>query len=284
MIVQEAFLEEAFQGSPYRRPIVGYPDDFLGLGRREVEGFFKARYRPEKLTCAVVGEVDPEEVERLAMKYFGAWQPANRAVTPGLDRWLPVEGGELLEQTAPREVRMVLPAGPYLQEGYRRPPTSDPDSIVLDVISDVLNGGRSARFQKNLVEPGKALYSSLADTFPQGKLSNLFMVAGVPGKGYSTDDLAKLMRQELNAFSENGVEEKELARIKKKTRADLLSLLASNSTMANLLCSYHAKTGDFRNLFREPLRVDQVTSEVVKRVAQKVFNPSNRTSGHVLPP
>ncbi|CAI7878476.1 unnamed protein product, partial [Closterium sp. NIES-54] len=49
--------------------------DFDRLGRKEVEAFFQQHYTPDKLTCAVVGDVSAAEVERLATKYFAPWQP-----------------------------------------------------------------------------------------------------------------------------------------------------------------------------------------------------------------
>ncbi|CAI5510685.1 unnamed protein product [Closterium sp. Naga37s-1] len=71
----EAFAQKAFPHSPYGRPTIGYPSDFDRLGRKEVEAFFQQHYTPDKLTCAVVGDVSAAEVERLATKYFAPWQP-----------------------------------------------------------------------------------------------------------------------------------------------------------------------------------------------------------------
>ncbi|CAI7814599.1 unnamed protein product, partial [Closterium sp. NIES-53] len=71
----EAFAQRAFPNSPYGRPTIGYPSDFDRLGRKEVEAFFQQHYTPDKLTCAVVGDVSAAEVERLATKYFAPWQP-----------------------------------------------------------------------------------------------------------------------------------------------------------------------------------------------------------------
>ncbi|CAI5476671.1 unnamed protein product [Closterium sp. Yama58-4] len=71
----EAFAQRAFPNSPYGRPTIGYPSDFDRLGRKEVKAFFQQHYTPDKLTCAVVGDVSAAEVERLATKYFAPWQP-----------------------------------------------------------------------------------------------------------------------------------------------------------------------------------------------------------------
>ncbi|CAI5990678.1 unnamed protein product, partial [Closterium sp. NIES-65] len=78
----EAFAQRAFPHSPYGRPTIGYPSDFDRLGRKEVEAFFQQHYTPDKLTCAVVGDVSAAEVERLATKYFAPWQPITSPSEP----------------------------------------------------------------------------------------------------------------------------------------------------------------------------------------------------------
>jgi len=79
----ESFLQQSFASLPYGRPVIGTVGDFERLGRREVEAFFRRRYRPDRLTCALVGDVDPVVVRRLATQYFGAYtrpfpSPTNR--------------------------------------------------------------------------------------------------------------------------------------------------------------------------------------------------------------
>lgn len=58
---QEAFLGTAAANN-YRRPIIGYEGDVAGLGRREVEAFFRERYGPRNLAIAIVGDTTPEKV------------------------------------------------------------------------------------------------------------------------------------------------------------------------------------------------------------------------------
>ena len=58
---QEAFLAAAASNN-YRRPIIGYELDVAGLGRREVEAFFRERYGPRNLVIAIVGDTTPEKV------------------------------------------------------------------------------------------------------------------------------------------------------------------------------------------------------------------------------
>jgi predicted Zn-dependent peptidase len=64
---------------------------------------------------------------------------------------------------------------------------------------------------------------------------------------------------------------------KTRTRADLLRGLADNQGLANDLAEYQTRYGDWRELFLQLDKVDKVTKADIRRVANLVFIPSNRT-------
>jgi predicted Zn-dependent peptidase len=68
---------------------------------------------------------------------------------------------------------------------------------------------------------------------------------------------------------------------KTRTKADLIRGLASNSGLAQQLAIYQTRYGDWRELFRYLDKVDKVTKEDIRRVANKVFQDSNRTLGAI---
>ncbi|GFR44626.1 hypothetical protein Agub_g5914, partial [Astrephomene gubernaculifera] len=80
----------------YRRPVIGFEQDFAAIGRREVQAFFDTFYGPANLTVALVGDVQPEQVHRLAERYWGEWEgPPGYQVQPrGTSIWgVAQEGG-----------------------------------------------------------------------------------------------------------------------------------------------------------------------------------------------
>jgi predicted Zn-dependent peptidase len=68
---------------------------------------------------------------------------------------------------------------------------------------------------------------------------------------------------------------------KTRTRADLLRGLADNQGLANSLAQYQTRFGDWRELFRQLDKVDKVTKADIRRVANEVFVPSNRTESWI---
>jgi predicted Zn-dependent peptidase len=51
--------------------------------------------------------------------------------------------------------------------------------------------------------------------------------------------------------------------------------------LANNLAEYQTRYGDWRELFNQLDRVDKVTKADIRRVANKVFIPSNRTEAWI---
>lgn len=271
----EVFLEEAFTEHPYRRPIIGYADDLYVATREDVQAFFDRYYGPNNLVAAIVGDVDPAEVQAMATAYFGRF-PA---------RSLPARV-EVTEppQTAPKEFTLTLPSQPWYLEGYHRPSLNDPDHAIYGMIESILVSGRTARLYKGLVEDQRvALDVGSINGFPGDKYPTLLVLYAVTAPGVLPDDIAPAFEAELDRLINEPVTEAELDRVKTQARAGLLRQLSSNGGMAALLAEYEAKTGSWRNIFSELAAIEAVTAADVQRVAAATFRPENRTVGKIVP-
>ena len=67
--------------------------------------------------------------------------------------------------------------------------------------------------------------------------------------------------------------------VKTRAKANLIRALDSNEGLAQDLAIYQTMYGDWRELFRTVDRIEAVTKADVKRVANQVFVPTNRTVG-----
>ncbi|MGD1906500.1 MAG: M16 family metallopeptidase [Leptolyngbyaceae cyanobacterium] len=271
----EVFLEESFEQHPYRRPVIGYEEDLFNATRAKIDRFFHQYYGPNNLTATVVGDVDPTEVKAMAEAYFGRYTA----------RALPAEV-EINEppQTAPKDFTLALPSQPWYLEGYHRPGITHPDHAIYGMIESILVNGRTARLYKTLVEDEQvALDVGGINGFPGDRYENLMVLYGLTTPESTTEDIAALMRQELDQLINQSVSEPELERVKTQARASLLSRLASNSGMASLLAEYQAKTGSWQNVFSELATIESVTAADIQRVAQATFQPQNRTVGRIVP-
>jgi predicted Zn-dependent peptidase len=109
----------------------------------------------------------------------------------------------------------------------------------------------------------------------------MFVFFAVPNPGHSPREIRDAIRQEIEKLKTTDVTDEELAMFKTRTRADLLRGLADNQGLANDLAEYQTRYGDWRELFLQLDKVDKVTKADIRRVANRIFIPSNRTSASI---
>lgn len=270
----EQFLESSFDTHPYRRPVIGYEADLYGATRQDIRDFFEAYYVPSNMVIAVVGDVTPEQVKPLAEAYFGRLQA----------------GGSVPElvineppQTEERSFTLELPSQPWYLEGYHRPEGTHPDNAVYSIIDGILTGGRTSRLYKTLVQEQQiALDIGSNNGFPGDKYDNMMLLYALTAPGHTVDEVATVLQTELIRLKQEPVSSAELDRVKTQARAGLLRTLSSNQGMASLLAEFEAKTGSWRNVFKELQAIEAVTADDVLRVAQATFESQNRTVGRLL--
>ena len=271
----EDFLATAFKAHPYHHMVVGHMSDVKRITRRDVENWFKKYYSPSNLTAAVVGDVDPQEVFRLAELYFGRIpsEPrpeALRTVEP--------------EQWGERRVSVVAQSQPILLFGYHRPAVNHGDDLALEALSDIMGQGRSSRLWETLVKREKtAAAVGVMNGFPDGKYPNLIVFFAVPSKDHTAAECLQLMDKEIERLKTEPVTVQELTKFKQTKKKGTLDQLKANSSLAALLTKYDVVQGDWRLLFDEIKQVDGLTAAAVQHVANTYLGNTNRTVGELIP-
>jgi len=272
--ILDIFQDKAFAVHPYKRPVIGYEEDIRNLTRKNVQDFFTSHYVPSKLTMGVVGDVDPQQVKRLAETYFGRF-----AATPAAPQVSTIEP----VQTAPREVMLELDNQPVYLEGYHRPAIDHPDNAVYEVITKLMSDGRRSRLYSQLVEKQQiALAADGSNGYPGNKFPHLLVFYALPAPGVTLEQLEVALKAEITKFQQEPVSAPELARVKKQFKSEILSGLGSNRGMARALVETDVKLGSWQKLFTAIDEVNAVTAADIQRVAKSTFTEANRTVGKLL--
>jgi predicted Zn-dependent peptidase len=269
----EQFLGTAFAANPYHRPTIGYPSDLLSFSATDAQNFFHQYYVPSNMVIALVGDLDPDKVFPIMERYFGQLptKPKPTEITT-------VEP----PQNSVREVKMRDMAQPIYVEGYHRPSYLDADDAVYDAITDIMSNGRTSRMYRSMVRDQKTAAAAAGFSgFPGTKYAHLFAFYGVPLPGHTNAEMQKGIQEQITRLKTEPVTDEELQMFKTRTKADLIRGLASNEGLAQQLAVYQTRYGDWRELFKYLDKVDKVTKEDIKRVANKVFQDSNRTIGSI---
>ncbi|NJK62156.1 MAG: insulinase family protein [Synechococcaceae cyanobacterium SM2_3_1] len=269
----EAMQATAFQVHPYRRPVIGYPEDLTTLTPSDVRTFFDTYYIPTRMIMAIVGDVNPQEVQRLAQVYFGRYTV--QSAPPPLEVQEP-------PQQQPREVERQLQTQPWYLEAYHAPAITDPDYMVHEILAGILTSGRTSRLYQSLVQTQLALTVEGFSGFPGDTYPNLLLFYALTAPGHELQEVETVLHQEIERLQKEPVTVAELDRVKTQIQVSTLQSLASNQGLAQSLATYAAKTGNWRNLFLQLDQLAQITPAEVQRVAQETLQPQNRTIGRLL--
>lgn len=267
-LLEEQFLAAAYVAHPYGRPGVGWMSELSQITATEAMAFHKKYYVPSNIVIAVVGDVSRLDLPMLE-KYFGAI-PAG----PKPEPMTTVEP----KQVAEKSVILRMPTQPLFLEGYHKPDYRDPDDAVYDAIQDIFSNGRTSRLYRSLVEKQQIAADAEGFTdFPGDKYPNLFAFFAVPNPGHTPEEMREAINKEIEKLKTTDVTDAELEMFKTRARADLLRGLADNQGIAEQLAYYQMRYGDWRQLFLQLNRIDAVTKADIRRVANKIFVPSNCT-------
>ena len=267
----EQFLGESFVTYPYHRPTIGYISDLYYFSATDAKNFFDQCYVPSNMVVTIVGDVKPEEVIPLAEKYFGR--------LPTRPQPAPVHTAEPAQKSE-RQVELRETAQPFYLEGYHRPNYRDPDDAVYDAITDLMSNGRTSRLFRALVRDQKiAAEAEGFSGFPGTKYAHLFAFDAVPIPGHTPEEMRDAIHKEIERLKTSDVSDEELKMVKTRAKANLIRGLADNAGMAFQLALYQLRYGDWRELFYSVDRIDKVSKEDIRRVANKTFQPTNRTVG-----
>lgn len=275
----EKFSATAYTRHPYGNPIIGWMEDLQSLTTEDVRKWYKRWYAPNNATLVVVGDVDPKEVFALAKKYFGSI-PA-REITPTS---LPNEP----KQNAKREIVVKIPAKvPSVIIGFHTPVHGFADKewepYALDVLAGILDGGKSARFSRELVRTQHIAASAGAGYDAIARAPSMFLISGTPASGKNIAQLKKALLQQIERIKDGPISDVELARVKAQVSAsdvyqrDSVFYQAMEIGMLEASGLNHSLIDDYVD------HINAVTVKQVKKVAQQYLVETNMTVAELKP-
>src|SRR3954463_6916276 len=132
------------EGHPYRWPTIGNMADLTAASYEDVVEFFRTYYQPGNASLVVAGDIDPAKARASIERWFSDVTPAGRAIGP-IDYPHP-NLVEVKKKTIQDRVQL-----PRLYLTWPTPAQFTPGDAELDVLSQLLAGGKNSRLYKRLV-------------------------------------------------------------------------------------------------------------------------------------
>jgi zinc protease len=263
-LVGEQLMATAFKANPYGRPVIGWMNDLENMTANDARDWYKRWYAPNNATLVVVGDVKPQEVFRLAKKYFG----------PLKARKLPERKPQNEpEQKGERRVVVKAPAKlPYVALAYHAPKLTKVDDwepYALEILAGVMDGNPASRLNRELVRQERIAVNVSAGYDAVNRGPALFEFDGMPSEGHTAENLEKAIRAQIEKVKKEGVTEDELQRVKAQVIAADVYQRDSMFYQAMQIGMLESTGLSWRDIDQFPKRLQAITAEQVKEVANK---------------
>ncbi len=273
--LSEGLYSTAFTGHPYRWPVIGWMSDIDTISLEDCKAFYRSHYAPNNATIILLGDIDYQETISIVEKYFGNIPPAELT-----DEVIPIE--DIQKQERQKDL-FVDASFPWLAVAYHIPEAAHDDIPVLELIGNILTGGRSSRLHRKIIyEDQSAL--SVFTSVDNNKDPGLFVITVNSIKqGHTPEEVTSVANESLERLKTEMVTERELEKAINKMETNLIFGLQTNFVRGMRIGFSLARTGDPLGFIKKLESYRHVTTEDIQKVAMKYFTPENRTIIRLLP-
>ena len=257
------------EGHPYHWPVIGYMEDLTAASYEDVVNFFRTYYTPSDASLVVAGDIDPARTRQLVEKWFSDVKPGPRP------KPLTIPGVALTgvqKKTMTDRVQL-----PRLTLAWLTPRHFEPGDAALDIVADVLAGGKNSRLYKRLVY--ELQIAQDVSAFQESMdLSSDFQIVATPRPGHTIDEVQKIIDEEVAKLQKEGPSAHEVERSLNQIEASFynrMERLGGFGGKADQINGYFSKTGD-PDYFNEDLGRYRALSPSDVRAAAETFLPRDR--------
>ena len=279
-LLDEQMRATLYQNHPYRMPVIGWFHEIAKLSYDDAFTFYHRYYAPNNAVLVVVGDVEPDDVLKLARSTYGKVAPnpkTLRAPRPSEPPAIAPKRIEMVDERAgqPRVMRHYI--GPAYAKAAPR------EAEALELLMKVLGGGVTSRLYKGLVVDQKI--ASSADAGFSGEALDTGRIAfhAVAAEGATLDSVEAAMDKIVAEVVANGITDKELESARNQYIAsyvyesDGLGALARRYGWGIVTGQSIADIEDWPN------RLKGVTTDDIKTVAAKYLDIKGSVTGSLEP-
>lgn len=206
--------EMVYRVHPYRWCAIGRtPEHVAAATLEDAERFYRRYYRPSNAILSVSGDIEPEQVFAMAERWFGEIPdtPAHHDPLPAEPMQTSARRLEVDRDVPATAITIAFPMGGRLSRDY----------YLLDLISDLLSGGESARLYDSLIRRSR-LFSAI-NAYITGDIGpGMFIITGQIMEGVSEQQAEEALWEELRQLQEVAVGGYELEKVKNKFEAGVM--------------------------------------------------------------
>jgi len=266
--VFDLFQSAAFPDQPIGRTILGTVDSVNAFQPDSIRSYMDRNYVGDHMVICAAGNIDHDQLADIANDRFHTLR-RNGAPEPEKARYV---GGEQRLVSDHEQAHIVL--------GFEGRAYNSDGFYAAQVLASVLGGGMSSRLFQEVREKRGLCYSVYAFHWAFAD-SGIFGIAASTGED-QVNDLLPVVLEELRKATET-ISEEEVIRVRNQIRAGLLMSLESPSSRAGQLARQQILWGRAIPLQETVDRINRITVDRVKQVADQIFSNANLSLASVGP-
>ena len=278
-ILQEQMMAALYSNHPYGTPVIGWEHEIRALDREDALSFYRRFYAPDNAILVIAGDVEPEEVRRLAEETFGKLAPSanvSRARPQEPEHFAPVKV-TLEDARAGRTTVQRF----YLAPSYA---SAEPgEAEALDLLMRVAATGSVSKIYKALVIKDKKAANAGGWYSDSGLDSGRLGFYAIAAEDVSAEELEQAIGGVIEDLRRDGVTQEELDRARASYIAEFVYTSDSQSRMARHY-GWRLATGmTVADVEEWPDRLMRVTVDDLRAAARKYLVDKNSVTGYLLP-
>jgi len=270
-ILFENMYDTAFDKHTYKHTTIGFEADVKAMPTMYEfsKSFFNRYYRPENVVLLICGDIDPENVFKLAEKYYGKWQKG----------YVPPAISEEPGQTAPRAKIIqypgkILPLLAVAYKGLQFDPQSK-EYVASVMLGDIMFGDTSEIYAKLVLNEQKV--QMLGANFGLNRDPNLNAIMAMVKKIEDVEYIKAEIDRTLKKYQAELMDAKRLEDLKSNLKYSFLMRLSSTADVAGSLPEIIAISGGIDALDRYYTTLQTITPEDIRQAAIKYFTDHRKT-------
>lgn len=272
----------AFRVHGYHHEIIGDETDLRTMTRDDLYGHYKQHYVPNNAIAVAVGDFQSSAMLKRIEELYGGIPAGEK---PALFvRPEPAQNGE-------RRVMVEQPGNnQFIEIAYRAPAATDDDWFKLAILNSVLTGpsgmggggidNKTSRLYKALVE------TELTADVDGGLLPSidpyLYDLMATVREGQTLEAVEAAFDEQIERVQNDLISQRELEKAHKQARA-LFAYSTERVTMQAFWLAFAENFHSYEWFEQYVKRLEAVTVEDVREVAQKYLRKQNRTVGWFIP-
>lgn len=272
-VLGKALFRTAYSVHPCRYPVIGYLDLFNQLDRDALYAYYREKYSPDNIFLVVAGDIDEDAVIDQVEKALGGLERRRRS---------PVVLPDEPEQLGLRHEEVEFPTDLFRGRlAWPIPNGNHADVPALDLMVDILGGGRSSRLYRAIREEKQLAHSISAYAYTPSFAGQ--MVIGFDTDPDKAEAAEEAIFEEVELFKTRGVTGDELEKAKRQALSSQFSTLTDMRSQASDLGSNWLLT---RNLdyTRDYVRgLQEVDAATIEQAANQYFTPERFTRVTMIP-